>query len=78
LAPQIRQVIWECVATLRSLKQAILIIDRDMEHLGRLADRQYILEKGKVAWFGSAADFRAQSQELERFLKVSSAAGGSA
>jgi branched-chain amino acid transport system ATP-binding protein len=78
LAPQIRQVIWNCVATLRSLKQAILIIDRDMEQLGRLADRQYILEKGKVVWSGSAADFRAQSQGLERFLKVSPATGGAA
>jgi branched-chain amino acid transport system ATP-binding protein len=78
LAPQVRQVIWDCVAALRSLKQAILIIDRDMEQLGRLADRQYILERGKVVWSGSAADFRAQSQELERFLKVSSPATGAA
>jgi branched-chain amino acid transport system ATP-binding protein len=70
LAPQIRQVIWDCVATLRSLKQAILIVDRNMEKLGRLADRQYVLEKGRVVWSGSAVDFRAQSQELEHYLKI--------
>jgi branched-chain amino acid transport system ATP-binding protein len=71
LAPQVRQIIWNCVAMLRSLKQAILIIDRDMEKLGWLADRQYILEKGRVVWSGGAAEFRAQSQDLEHFLKVS-------
>jgi branched-chain amino acid transport system ATP-binding protein len=78
LAPRTRQTIWDCVATLRSLKQAILIIDRDMGKLGRLADRQYILEKGKVVWSGSAANFRAQSQDLERFLKVSTPGAGAA
>jgi len=71
LAPQVRQTIWNCISTLRSLKQAILIIDRDMEKLGDLADRQYILEKGKVAWSGVAADFRAKKQDLEAYLKVS-------
>jgi branched-chain amino acid transport system ATP-binding protein len=71
LAPRIKETIWICIAALRSLKQAILIIDRDMEKLGWLADRQYIVEKGKVVWSGCAADFRTQSQELERFLKVS-------
>jgi branched-chain amino acid transport system ATP-binding protein len=74
LAPRVRQTIWECIATLRSLKQAILIIDRDMEKLGRFADRQYILEKGKVVWSGGAADFRAQSRNLERFIKVATRA----
>jgi branched-chain amino acid transport system ATP-binding protein len=78
LAPRTKQTIWDCVATLRSLKQAILIIDRDMGKLGRLADRQYILEKGKVVWSGSAANFRAQSQDLERFLKVSTPGAGAA
>ena len=77
LAPRIRETIWGCIALLRSLKQAILIIDRDMEKLIRLADRQYILEKGKIVWSGSAAEFSAQSQELQRFLKVASPSGSS-
>jgi branched-chain amino acid transport system ATP-binding protein len=47
-----------------------LIVDRNMEKLGRLADRQYVLEKGRVVWSGSAVDFRAQSQELEHYLKI--------
>jgi branched-chain amino acid transport system ATP-binding protein len=77
LAPRIRETIWGCIALLRSLKQAILIIDRDMEKLIRLADRQYVLEKGKVVWSGSASEFSAQSQELQRFLKVASPSGSS-
>jgi branched-chain amino acid transport system ATP-binding protein len=71
LAPRVRHTIWDCISTLRSLKQAILIVDRDMDKLGELADRQYVLEKGKVVWSGTSADFRAQSQVLERYLKVS-------
>ena len=73
LAPRIRQTIWDCIATLRSLNQAILIIDRDMEKLGNLADRQYVVEKGKVVWKGRAEAFRASSDELQAYLKVSSA-----
>ena len=72
LAPRVRQTIWNCISTLRSLKQAILIIDRDMAKLGEIADRQYILDKGRVAWSGTAADFRAKTQELETYLKVAS------
>ncbi len=71
LAPRVRRMIWDCISTLRSLNQAILIIDRDMEKLSELADRQYILEKGKIVWSGMAADFRANGRELEAFLKIS-------
>ena len=74
LAPRVRQTIWDCISTLRSLKQAILIIDRNMAKLGEIADRQYILEKGTVVWSGPAADFRAKTQELELYLKVAAPA----
>jgi branched-chain amino acid transport system ATP-binding protein len=73
LAPRVRQTIWSCISTLRSLRQAILIVDRDLEKLGELADRQYVLEKGKVVWSGIASDFRANGKELEAYLKVSGA-----
>jgi branched-chain amino acid transport system ATP-binding protein len=73
LAPRVRQTIWNCISALRSLNQAILIIDRDLEKLGELADRQYILEKGRVVWSGTASDFRANGKTLEAYLKVSGA-----
>ena len=78
LAPRVRRTIWDCISTLRSLRQAILIIDRDMEKLGELADRQYPLEKGKIVWSGAVADFRAQARQLEHYLKVTGPAAGAA
>jgi branched-chain amino acid transport system ATP-binding protein len=71
LAPRLRQTIWDSLAELRSLNQAILVIDRDMEKLGQFADRQYILEKGRVVWQGVADAFKAERSTLERFLQVS-------
>lgn len=52
LSPVLRQEIWDCLATLQRQGQAILLIDKHVAAMRRLADRIVILEKGRVAWRG--------------------------
>jgi branched-chain amino acid transport system ATP-binding protein len=55
LAPMVRDEIWECLTRLKALGYSILLIDKNLDNLLELADRHYILEKGKVVWTGTSA-----------------------
>ena len=70
LAPLIREEIWRCLATLRAAGQTILVVDKYVERLIRLADRHTILERGKVAWQGSSAELDADHGLWHRYLGV--------
>ena len=70
LAPLIRRRIWTCLEGLRAEGQAILIIDKNLDDLMRLAGRHHIIEKGRTVWTGSSAALRAERAELERWLGV--------
>ncbi|MGZ5218236.1 MAG: ABC transporter ATP-binding protein [Caldimonas sp.] len=70
LAPLVRQEIWRCLAALRADGQAILVIDKYVQRLIQLADRHVILEKGRVAWTGSAAELDADASIWQRYLGV--------
>ena len=48
LAPIIRRQIWDVLATLKSAGQSILVVDKNITALARLADHYVILEKGQV------------------------------
>ena len=48
LAPLIRAEIWACLQRLKREGQAILVIDKNVDALTRLADRHVIIEKGRV------------------------------
>lgn len=68
LAPLIRQEIWSCLEGLRSRGQAILVIDKDLKTLNRLADRHNIIEKGKIVWTGTPDELQAAPAIAERYL----------
>lgn len=70
LAPLMRDEVWGCIAHLRSLGQAILIIDKNVDILSDLADRIYVMERGRMVWSGSSADFRAERNALDPYLGV--------
>ena len=70
LAPLIRAEIWRCVANLKKMGQSILIIDKNLAALCAIADRHYIMEKGRVIWTGSSADLRANETVQHRYLGV--------
>jgi branched-chain amino acid transport system ATP-binding protein len=70
LAPIIRAEIWRCLAGLKAQRQAILVIDKNLEALTRLADRHYVLEKGRIVWRGTSAELRADATIRQRYLGV--------
>ena len=70
LAPLMRAEIWRCLADLKASGQAILVIDKNVEPLKRLADRHYILEKGRVVWRGTSADLDARPEVQHTYLGV--------
>ena len=70
LAPLIRAEIWQALATLKAAGQAILVIDKNVAALTRIANRHYVLEKGQIVWQGSSADLAANVELQHRYLGV--------
>jgi branched-chain amino acid transport system ATP-binding protein len=70
LAPLVREEIWKCLARLREAGQTILVIDKYLERLVRLADRHTIIERGRVAWRGTSAELDADRGLWHRYLGV--------
>lgn len=70
LAPMIRTEIWRCLEGLKAEGQAILVIDKNLEHLLRLADRHYIMEKGRIVWSGDSAALAAAPALRAQYLGV--------
>jgi branched-chain amino acid transport system ATP-binding protein len=70
LAPLIREEIWRCLAKLRSEGQAVLLIDKNVAALTRLADRHYMLERGRVVWSGTSKELSAAPDVQHRYLGV--------
>jgi branched-chain amino acid transport system ATP-binding protein len=73
LAPLIRAEIWACLTKLKAEGLAILAIDKNVGALLRFADRCVVLEKGRVAWRGSSAQFKANPEIADRHLHVGGA-----
>jgi len=70
LAPLIRAEIWRVLEQLKSQGQSILVIDKNIDALTRIAERHYIIEKGEVVWSGSSADLKADEELQHRYLGV--------
>ncbi|MBR1220411.1 ABC transporter ATP-binding protein [Bradyrhizobium sp. U87765 SZCCT0131] len=68
LAPIVRGEIWRCIATLKEQGQSILLIDKNMAVLKRLADHHYILEKGRTVWSGDSAALDRDAAAIERYV----------
>ena len=70
LAPLIREDIWRCLATLRAQGQSILVIDKYVQRLVKLADQHTIIERGRVVWAGSSAQLGADTSLWHRYIGV--------
>jgi branched-chain amino acid transport system ATP-binding protein len=70
LAPLLRREIWTCLARLKDEGQAILLVDKHLASLMKLADRHVIIEKGQVAWSGTSAELMADPSTAQRYLQV--------
>jgi branched-chain amino acid transport system ATP-binding protein len=70
LAPTIRAEIYSSIERLKASGLSILVIDKDVKALTRVADRHYVLEKGRVVWSGSSAELAANTELQHRYLGV--------
>jgi len=70
LAPLIRHEIYRSIAQLKAEGLSILVIDKDVKALSKIADRHFVLEKGRVVWSGSSAELTANAELQHRYLGV--------
>ncbi len=70
LAPLVRDEIWRCLASLRAAGQSILVIDKNVDALTRIADRHYVIERGRVVWTGSSAQLANAPEIQRRYLGI--------
>jgi branched-chain amino acid transport system ATP-binding protein len=66
----IRTEIWACLDRLKRDGQAILIVDKHLDALMRLADRHVVIEKGHVVWSGGSPALAADPSIRQRYLQV--------
>ena len=70
LAPLVRKEIWYGLSVLKARGQSILVIDKNLDALMKLADRHYVMERGAVVWSGETDEI-ADNEELKaRYLGV--------
>jgi branched-chain amino acid transport system ATP-binding protein len=70
LAPLVRAEIWKCLATLKREGLTLLVIDKNIGALARLADYHYIVEKGRIAWHGDSDALLADPALLHELVGV--------
>jgi branched-chain amino acid transport system ATP-binding protein len=70
LAPLVRHEIYSSIERLKASGLSILIIDKDVKALTRVADRHYVLEKGRVVWSGTSPELAADEGVQRKYLGV--------
>lgn len=70
LAPIIRAEIWRCIETLKAEGESILLIDKNIHVLKRLADRHVIIEKGRIVWTGDGAALARDTEKVHAYVGV--------
>ena len=70
LAPLVRAEIYRSIGKLKAAGMSILVIDKDIAALSRIADRHYVLEKGRVVWSGTSRELAADASVQHRYLGV--------
>ena len=70
LAPLVRQEIWRCLIALKAAGLSLLVIDKYVRALVGIADRHYIIERGRIQWEGDSATLGRQPELWHRYLGV--------
>ncbi len=68
LAPLVRDDIWRCLLELKAGGQTILVIDKNIDVLTEIADRHYVIERGRIVWSGTSRELVAAPQVQHRYL----------
>ena len=70
LAPLIRAEIWRCLARLKASGLSVLVIDKNVGALMQVADRHFLIERGRIVWSGDSAALAAAPDVQHRYLGV--------
>ena len=70
LAPLVRQKIWAAITQIRGEDMSILVVDKNLKDLLKIADVNFIIERGKVVWSGTSDELRKDRDALHRYLGV--------
>ena len=70
LAPLIREEIWSCLSLLKNRGQSILVVDKNVDHLARICDRHYIIERGKTVWSGTSDELMTEPDLQHKYLGI--------
>jgi branched-chain amino acid transport system ATP-binding protein len=70
LAPLIRGEIYRSIERLKAEGLSILVIDKDVQALNKVADRHFVLEKGRVVWTGTSQELSAQQEIRHQYLGI--------
>jgi len=70
LAPLVRQEIWRGLTILKNKGLAILVVDKNIKALMKIARRHYIMEKGEIVWNGTTEELEKDPQIQTRYLGV--------
>lgn len=70
LAPVARAEIWRALHELKKEGLSMIVIDKNIQSLLALADRHYVIEKGRVAWSGGSQQLRDDPALVHRYMGV--------
>lgn len=70
LAPLVRKKIWAALKLIRDTGTSILVVDKNLSDLLRIADQNYIIERGEIVWSGTSDALRKDRDALQRHLGV--------
>ena len=70
LAPLVRAEIWDCLTRLKQAGQSILVIDKNVEALIRIADHHHLIERGRIVWSGTSQELGRAPELQHRYLGV--------
>jgi branched-chain amino acid transport system ATP-binding protein len=75
LAPAIADRLWDVFGVLRGRDQALLIVDRNLDALAKIAGRFAVMDKGRIAWMGDTVQMHGARSHLEGYLGIKANAG---
>ncbi len=70
LAPLVRQEIWAQLEKIKQTGISILLIDKNLDDLCRIADNHYIIEKGQIVWSGNSSTLLGSPEIKNKYLGV--------
>jgi len=70
LAPLVRQKIWTALNLIAQDNISILVVDKNLKDLLKIANRNYIIQRGKIVWNGTSDELRQDRDALHSYLGV--------